>query len=280
MIESIALDILIVFVVTLLASIGAYRGGIREAFSASGVVLGALLATEWRSPWGDWIADNTNLAQGSASFVVAVTLLVLVTTLVGYGIGASFNYHPGPAGRLFGAGLGAASAVVAIAYVLTWLRQGVFDGGEPEVVANTWIARFLDGDAGLVLLALSIILVFVAIFAAIVRERDDDMVEAGLPAHAGPRSSSSGDAPDKVEPQATGRHPTAPVRVQPSRQWEERSGEMPAPTDRQWANTWPSDAPGIVTGDRPARVTEVQQARDRRKSGQSGTARDGRDRSS
>ena len=108
MLESVFLDILLILIVLLMTSIGAYRGGLREAFSAAGVVLGVLLATEWASTWGGWVARNTSLTEAGAEFTIGVALLILTTMLVGYGVGTSFNYHPGPGGRMYGAVLGAA----------------------------------------------------------------------------------------------------------------------------------------------------------------------------
>jgi uncharacterized membrane protein required for colicin V production len=269
MLESVLLDILLVLVLILMTSIGAYRGGLREAFSAAGVVLGALLAIEWAGTWGGWLSDNTNLSDGGARFLIAVLLLIVATGLVGYGVGASFNYHPGPGGRMFGAVLGAASALLAMSYVLTWLRTDLFEGEEPEVVGNTLLARFLDSESGSVLLGVSVSVVFGSIFGSIVREREDDSVDAATMPAFGPRrkdTRSSRDVADKVEPAAPAGHPSAPVRVQHSRQWEDRAGKLPSTTDRQWSNTWPSDAPGVPQEERPARQSDVQQARERRRS--------------
>lgn len=271
MLESILLDILLVLVLILMISIGAYRGGLREAFSAAGVVLGALLATEWKETWGGWLSDNTNLSDGGAIFLVAVLLLILATGLVGYGVGASFNYHPGPGGRMFGAVLGGASALLATSYVLTWLRADLFEGDEPAVVGNTILARFLDSGSGTVLLAVSISVLCGSILGSIVREREDDPVDAAtLPTFGARRKEmrSTRDVADKVEPAAPAGHPSTPVRVQHSRQWEDRSGNVPSSADRQWSNTWPSDAPGVPQDERPARQSDVQQARERRRTQQ------------
>jgi uncharacterized membrane protein required for colicin V production len=268
MLESILLDILLVLVLTLMISIGAFRGGLREAFSSAGVLLGVLLATEWKVAWGGWLSDNTNLSEGGARFLVGVLLLVLTAGLVGYGVGASFNYHPGPGGRMFGAVLGAATALLAMTYVLTWLRTDLFNGDEPEVVGNTVLARFLDSGSGTVLLVISVSVAFGAIFGSIVREREDDPTDADTIPTFGTRrrvTRSSRDLADKMEPAAPAGHPSAPVRVQHSRQWEDRAGSMPSTADRQWSNTWPSDAPGVPQEERPARQSDVQQARERRR---------------
>jgi uncharacterized membrane protein required for colicin V production len=261
MIESIFLDLLLVLIVLLMTAIGIYRGGMREAFSAAGLAFGLLLALEWSGRWGDWLGGNTNLSTGGARFSVAVALLVVSTALVGYGVGASFNYHPEPGGRMFGAVLGAGSGLVAIAYVLTWLRADLFNGDEPAVIADTWLARRLDGDAGVVLLIVGGAIVAAALFASFVRERDDDEVEAA-PSTAAPRPAR---APDKVEPSVQETQPSAPVQVRTVRHWEDRAGAMPERADREWSNTWPSDAPGVPRRESPARVGEVQQARDRRR---------------
>ncbi len=274
MLESVFLDILLLLIVLLMTAIGAYRGGLREAFSAAGVVFGVLLASEWSSAWGDWVARNTSLTQAGARFAIGVGLLLLATAIVGYGVGTSFNYHPGPGGRMYGAVLGAASAIVAIAYVLTWLRDTMFAGDEPDVLRETWLARWLDGGAGTVLLIASGAVLASALFGSFVRERDDDETEAGQPEFASsdwrPRSAKSPSAPDKVEPATGDTHVSVPVQVRPQRQWDDRSGEMPSRAGRQWSNTWPSDAPGIPEEERPVRAGQVQQARERRRSQQGG----------
>ena len=268
MIESIFLDILLVLIVVLMMAIGAYRGGMREALSAAGVVLGVLLALEWSTPWGGWIGDNTNLSDGGGQFMVSVALLVLATLSVGYGVGASFNYHPGPGGRMFGAALGAGSAVIAISYVMTWVRLYLFDGDETQVLQDTYIARFLDGDAGLALLLVSGVIIVGALFGSLVRERDDDDAESSqMPTVSIPRPARRVEStvPDKVEPPRDSHQPTSPIQVRPGRQWEDRAGSMPQLADRQWSNTWPSDAPGMPEEDRPVRSGQVQQARNRRR---------------
>ncbi|HEV2127786.1 MAG TPA: hypothetical protein VGR22_04115, partial [Thermomicrobiales bacterium] len=61
-------------------------------------------------------------------------------------------------------------------------------------------------------------------------------------------------------------HSSVPVRVQQSRRWDGRAGDMPATADRRWSNTWPSDAPGIRQEERASRQSEVQQARERHRS--------------
>lgn len=268
MIESIFLDVLLVLIMVLMMAIGAYRGGMREAFSAAGVVLGVLLAQEWAGPWGGWIGDNTNLSDGGGQFAVSVTLLLLATLSVGYGVGASFNYHPGPGGRMFGIALAAGSAATAISYVLTWLSEQIFDGDEPQVLQDTYIARFLDGDAGLVLLVVSGVIIAGSLFGSLVRESDGDEAEPHqVTTMSIPRQSHRTESyvPDKVEPPADTRQPTSPITVRPTRQWEDRAGSMPERADRQWSNTWPSDAPGVPQEDRPARSGQVQQARNRRR---------------
>lgn len=281
MLESVFLDILLILIVLLMMAIGAYRGGMREAFSAAGVVVGALLASEWGPAWGDWIARNTSLTEAGAEFSVKFALLILATTIVGYGVGASFNYHPGPGGRMYGALLGAGGAVVAIAYVLTWLRETIFEGNDPDVVRDTYIARWLDGGAGTVLLLTSGAVLAAAIFGSFVRERDEDDVEATQPEFASsswrPSRSVGPGAPDKVEPPVDATQPTMPVQVRPQKQWDDRSGEMPPRSARQWSNTWPSDAPGIPQEERPTRAGQVQQARERRRGQQGGDGSGGRE---
>lgn len=278
MIESIVLDILLILIVLLMMAIGAYRGGLREAFSAAGLLLGVLLASEWLDTWGGWIADNTSLSDGGGRFLVAVMSMMLATILVGYGVGSSFNYHPGPGGRMYGLVIAAGSSLVAISYILTWLRAFLFEDNDPSVIGDTYVARFLDGGSGTVLLLVSCVIVTSALFGAFVRERDDDAVaDAAQTSFAMPRvrrraEEPNPEFPEKVEP-ASGEsaNRTELVRVRESRQWDDRSGSMPARSDRLWSNTWPSDVPGPKQ-DQPSRPSgDVQQARLRRKQGDSNT---------
>lgn len=279
MIESIVLDILLMLIVFLMMAIGAYRGGMREAFSAGGLLLGVLVATEWLEPWGRWLARNTSLSDGGARFLAAVVTMTLFTVVVGYAVGSAFNYHPGPGGRLFGIVLAGGAGLVAMSYVLTWLRVYLFDDDEPEVIGNTFLARFLDGDAGLVLLVVSGATIVAAILGSIVRERDSDSVSDPGPSSVVPAPTRQSyrerraDFPEKVEPMAEmASHRTAPVRVRESQQWQDTSGTIPARNDRSWSNTWPSDSPGLKPDDSKSRPTgDVRRARERHRRDGEGT---------
>lgn len=167
---------------------------------------------------------------------------------------------------MFGGILGAGSGVVAASYTLTWARIEVFAGDEPEIMRDALLARFLDGDAGLVLLVVSGLLIAASLFGSFVRERVDPALEAapGSPAPSGHGRTEA--MPDKLEPPHERTHPSTPVQVRPSRQWEDRAGSLPPAADRQWSNTWPSDAPGVPREENPARPGQVQQARERRRS--------------
>jgi uncharacterized membrane protein required for colicin V production len=267
MIESIFLDSLLILVLLLMAAVGAYRGGLREAFSAAGLLLGIVLAQEWGPPWGEWVGRNTSLSDGGGQFAVSVALLTGATVVVGYGTGIAFNYHPGPGGRIFGVVLAAGSALVAVSYLLTWSRAMIFEDEEPQVIAGAYLARFLDGDAGLVLLVIAAAIVGSSIFGAIVKEQDDGTeVEASMTIRpSGFRRSGAGNAaPDKLESESEPRHRTTTVRVQSPQQWDDRTGDMPPRGGRLWSNTWPSDAPGIPDDKPVVGRGDVRRARDRR----------------
>jgi hypothetical protein len=113
-----------------------------------------------------------------------------------------------------------------------------------------------------------------AVFGSFVRERDEDAGEHAQPEFTSsswrPRRSIESPAPDKVEPSSDATQPSMPVQVRPQKHWDDRSGEIPPRSGRQWSNTWPSDAPGIPAEERPARAGQVQQARERRRSQQGG----------
>ncbi len=264
MIETIVLDALLILILLLLIPLGVYRGGIREGFTSAGVLLGVALAAEWAVRWGDWIADNSRLAQGSARFLIAIGLLALTTIGVGYGASAAFAYRPGPGGRLYGGLLAAANGVVFLSYVFDYVITFLFNDNRPPLISDSYVARTLAVETGTILLLCVGLIVLATAFGLFVRERADDET-MGVESHEGfgyralrskegRGQSGGGRRVDKVEPsvipadQGLRRaeplvEPTMPVQIREVRHWER---EPVAPENERlrsgWSQTWPSDS--------------------------------------
>lgn len=282
MLETIVLDGLLILILLLLVPIGVYRGGIREGFTSAGVLLGVALSAEWAVRWGDWIAANSRLAQGSARFLVAIGLLALTTIGVGYGASAAFAYRPGPGGRLYGGLLAATNGVVFLSYVFDYVITFLFNGDRPPLIMDSYVARAIAAGTGTILLLCVALIVLATAFGLFVRERsDDEMMGVDSRKGIGSRARRSkesrthaggGHRVDKVEPAFVptyqqGRsagslaEPTMPVQIREVRHWE---GEPMAPGNEPsrsgWSQTWPTDS--VQSNAQPPRSppSEVQPA--------------------
>lgn len=265
MIESLILDSLLVLILALLIPIGAYRGGIREGFTAAGLLLGVAISAEWAVVWGDWVADNSRLAEGPARFLIASALLTVATIGVGYGSAAAFAYCPGPGGRLYGALLAATTGAVFLSYVLDYVITFLFNGDRPALIEDSYVAFAFSVGTGWILLACVGVVVLATAFGFIVRERaDDETMGVDSPAAIGlrqTRNASRGEAGlgvprvDKVEPtlprstddaSGTGSlvDETMPVHIREVRHWEREPTGPPAKGSPPggWSHTWPASS--------------------------------------
>jgi len=288
MIESLVLDSLLILILALLIPIGAYRGGIREGFTSAGVLLGVAISAEWAVTWGDWIADNSRLAEGSARFLVAIGLLTVATLAVGYGSSGAFAYRPGPGGRLYGALLAATNGAVFLSFVLDYIITFLFDNERPALIANSYVARALSVGTGVILLCCVGVVALATAFGLIVRERaDDESMGVDLPADRNPRKwrSSSGRRTgessarvDKVEPHGTGGaassgslvEETIPVQIREVRHWERAPSDSSGSEQKPggWSHTWPASSVSKAAGPHWRRPSQRAEPTSRENRGQ------------
>ncbi len=173
------LDGLLLLVVLLFIPIGLWRGGVREAVVAGGVLLGGTLAGAWARPWGDDLATQFDLRPQAARCVVALALLLGATLCVGYGGGAALRLGtPGPLGRIGGALLSGLNGLLLLGYGLGFLDQYVLERTSVPMLSDSFVARFLLQQFGWLLLALIFVIVLVILAAAAQRDFVDEPVEA------------------------------------------------------------------------------------------------------
>lgn len=253
---SLLLDALLLLILILAIPIGVYRGGIREGFTAAGILLGAQLATEWAVPWGNFIGDHSALAIDASRFLVAFLLLLLATVIIGYGSSIAFTYHPGPGGRLFGGILGLLNGILFVGFIIDFVIVFLFRETEPPLIRHGYISRGLSVGTGTILLVGCALVIGAMIFGMLVRERDGDaisslpMPSAGRPRLVRPAAPPpSGEiAEQETRPGQTAGpiEEAAPVQIREIRHWEEPEGEPPQPRlpESQWSQTWPRSSMG------------------------------------
>src|SRR5680860_930895 len=144
MLETLALDSLLILILLLLIPIGMYRGGLREVCSAAGVLLGLLVALQWSDRWGGWLAGSTGIDDGVARFAVAVSTIVVFGGLLGYGATSSFANSPGPGSRVFGGLIALASGVVFLGAVIQFVATYLYDGVYPDIIREGYVSRALS----------------------------------------------------------------------------------------------------------------------------------------
>lgn len=266
MFQSILLDGLIVLIVLMLVAIGYHRGGMRELCTAVGILFGSRLADAWAGRWGNWLTDQVDISEGSARFIVWVTVVAIATVICGYGTSLAFFSRPGPGGRLYGALLGVLNGIVLISFVLDAMRRYLHDGALPEVVEKSHVARVMVEQFGWILLGIAAVIVLATAFGFLIRDQEP---ESTLAPYAPPRASG----PAAASPTSTSaRRPTAsprvaplmdpapkstvasipepaettePLRVREVRHWEEPVEPNPRTAfGSGWSQTWPVSSPG------------------------------------
>ncbi len=248
MIASLALDALLLLILILLVPIGMYRGGLREVCSAAGLMLSYLVAVAWSGRWGDWLSDQTGIDDGVSRFGVAVLTMVVVTGVVGYGAAATFNYHPGPGGRLYGGLIALFSGILFQAAMIQFVRDDLHDGNLPAMIRESVLARVLATGFDNVLLGLTVAAMLATIFGMLVRERStDDLVAAAPAPTATVRRPApvpvSAPEPDRIEPTpiVPGVDTTANLRIREVRHWEDQAPPTEADLRSGWTETWPAN---------------------------------------
>lgn len=152
------LDLLLVLLIVLFAPIGYWRGPVKELFVTFGVLFGILLADFWARPWGRDLADLTAIGSSGGAFVVAMTFLVTVTFVLGYGAGAAVaptNY--GPVARAIGAGIALFNGILLIAFSLQYVRVFLLAPSTEEALYDSYIVSFLLDQIGWVLLVVALV---------------------------------------------------------------------------------------------------------------------------
>jgi|GEM_PF-2404507 len=253
MLSALVLDALLIVILLMMVPLGFLRGGLREVCTAAGLLFGILLAEEWSGTWGAWLAGRLDVSVGGARFLVAVCIVGLSLSLMGYGGTAAFSWRPGPGGRMYGAYIALLNGLVLIGYLINAVTATVYGGDTPDLIAKGFVSRALSAGFGWVLLAGAFGAILATLFGMFVRERGTGP-EALLPTTSGSpvpgwqsRAATSGGAPPPrvVAEQPTETLPGAPVRIREVRHWE----DMPEPARTrqeyggEWRQTWP-DARG------------------------------------
>jgi hypothetical protein len=249
MIESLALDALLVLILIMLVPIGMYRGGLREVCSAAGLMLAYLVAVSWSTRWGNWVADRTGIDDGVSRFSVAVVILVVVTGVVGYGAATAFPYHPGPGGRLYGGLIALFSGTLFLAAMIQFVLQDLYDGTTPALIRDSYLARLLATGFDNVLLGVTVATMLATLFGMLVRERStDDLVPAAITPSAVARRPApvpvAAPEPERLEPAANPEpvaEPTTTLRVREVRHWEDQAPPSEADLRSGWTETWPAN---------------------------------------
>lgn len=252
MIETLALDSLLILILLLLIPIGLYRGGLREVCSAAGVLLGLIVAQQWADRWGGWVADASGIDDGVSRFVVAVTVLVLFAALIGYAAASAFSYSPGPGGRLYGGLIALASGVLFLGALIQFVATYLYDGIYPDLIRRGYVSRALSVGFDWVLLAVSAFILVATVLGMIVRERETDEIVIDLPRDPVVTTRRSAAAP-ALAPEPVNLDPartdpsnqdettrTSAVRIREVRHWEEPTPPTMQDLQSGWTRTWPS----------------------------------------
>lgn len=256
MVEAILLDALLGMAILLLIPLGAFRGGLREVCSSAGLLLGILVSQQWAVRWGDRLSDILNVRESASHFTVAVVIVLFSTAVVGYGASSSFNYSPGPGGKMFGAAIAVINGVVLAGFMINSVALYINEGEYPAVVDEGRFAKALSNGFDWVLLGAAAAVLVLSLMGMVVRERESEdqpwMATAGsarnlvrqvLPTkpYMTPESEKIEATPPEIVPQGPD---FAPVKIREVRHWEEAKPEKRPDTITGWQQTWPKSATG------------------------------------
>lgn len=249
MLSALVLDALLIVILLMMVPLGFLRGGLREVCTAAGLLFGILLAEEWSGRWGEWLAGRLDVSTGAAEFIVAVFLVGLSVSLMGYGGTAAFSWRPGPGGRMYGAYIAMLNGLVLIGYLINVVVRTVYGGDTPDLIAEGFVSRALSSGFGWVLLAGAFGVIIATLFGMFVRERvtEPDALYPAAPGSTAPGWQQGTATPGVTSPphvvadQSTESLPGAPVRIREVRHWE----DVPEPVRTrqeyggEWRQTWP-----------------------------------------
>lgn len=142
------LDGLLILIMTLFVPIGFWRGGVREAFVGASILLGATAANAWATYLGRHLAGTFSVSHAVAGFVVAVTMLLATTLVLGYGAGLALSEESsGLFGRVAGAVLAACNGALLIAYGLSFVDRYLLAASgtsslDEGLIAGIFLRRF------------------------------------------------------------------------------------------------------------------------------------------
>lgn len=275
MMQPLLLDALLILIIILLIPIGVHRGGLREACTAGGLLLGMHLVDQWAAIWGEWLSDFLGIVPNVTTFIVAILVLLLTTGFVGYGATTAFASSPRAGGRMYGAILAFLVGAVFLGSVIDYVDRFLYEGETPEIIRQGYISRLLSVGIGWVLLFAALVVVLATLFGMVVRERDAD--EIVMPIARAPVTAPSARVPEsalaaeaeKLEP--PGHEPrkvvadevqrTAPIRIREVRHWDEPQDHESRATGPSWNQTWPQAGRGPVQRARRPEHTQRQARR-------------------
>ena len=253
MVQSLALDALLAIILISVIPLGMYRGGVREVCTSAGLLLGILVAQQWAGMWGNWLGDITGIDRDVARFITAMTVIVLITALIGYGAAASFSHRPDPGGRMFGGLLGLLNAVVFLGVMIQYVADDLYEGVYPRIIREGSLSRALSLGFDWVLLAVTGAVTLGILFGMIVRERDlpeeEILVPSVAPAAVAPTRArvatqpvahSVAEAPEQSVPEPAPAEQASPIRVKEVRHWEEPVPSTLEELQSGWTRTWPT----------------------------------------
>jgi uncharacterized membrane protein required for colicin V production len=160
------LDLLIAFILVVFIPIGAWRGLTRELIALAGIILAALVVSEWAAPWGDDLAISAGLRPQIATFWVAILLFWAIILLVSYGSALLLTSAvPSRWQRLLGGLIGFVNAALVISYTLRFLQVYLLSDQPDTVILQSPAGWFLVRLVGFVYL-LPVIVLAPAVLAA------------------------------------------------------------------------------------------------------------------
>ncbi|HKP53477.1 MAG TPA: CvpA family protein [Chloroflexia bacterium] len=141
-----------ILVVALMGALGAWRGVYREIAVSASIVLSALIVVQWatRDRWAsDLSATFSGLGAGEWQFFLTLVLMVLIVSVVGYGLGGLFARRSlSSTPRTLGALLGVANGAALTGWVLRSAYEGLVSRQETSAVYQNPISLGLMVWAG------------------------------------------------------------------------------------------------------------------------------------